>query len=100
MLHNPFRTISTTLVSPRSHAVDNFGPLVQAVTFSVGGKVYTLNRAGKRNVMGFTGRDRRTGVPTYTLSNGTETFKRLNGLDTLFISLTFTDGHTEQCYTY
>ena len=52
-----------TKVTPREHYVDNFGTDVQAITFSYNGVVHSINRRGKRNILGFIGA---SGTYTFT----------------------------------
>lgn len=76
-----------TAVMPRQHYVDNFGVEVQAVTFQYGETVHSINRRGKRNVLGFLGADR-----TYTLTNGTDKFVRMNASKVRIIGYTLITG--------
>lgn len=76
-----------TKVTPREHYIDNFGTDVQAITFSYNGTVHSINRRGKRNILGFIGAS-----GTYTFTNGTDKFLRMNPYGVELISWTGTDG--------
>lgn len=81
----------STEIQPASYSLDNFGSDVQALTFTHGGKVHTLNRHGKRNILGFLSNVSKT----YTLTNGVERFARMSLFDVKIESITYTDGRTE-----
>lgn len=90
-----FTGSKTTDVAPVSHQIDNFGPEVVSITFRYGKKDHTINRNGKRNILGFTSFKE----GTYTLTNGKKTFRRMNRSSFAFLSVTFSDGRVE-CNDY
>lgn len=77
-----------TRVRPREYYVDNFGSDIQAVTFSYNGVVHSINRRGKRNIRGFLGKG------TYTFTNGTDKFVRMNPERIKILSMTHVNGTT------
>jgi len=81
----------STVVSPASHGIDNYGPEVQAITFKYNGVAYTINRRGNSNVKGFHSFRNNT----YTVTNGTDRVSNMivNRFD--FVSILYTDGRIE-----
>lgn len=86
-----FSGATVTDVRPVSHQIDNFGPNIAAVTFKYAGVVHTINRAGKRNVKGFTSFKEHT----YSLTNGTDKFLRMARSSFSFVSVVYADGTVE-----
>lgn len=82
-------------VAPRAHIVENFGSEVQAVTFKYGSEVYTINRRGKRNILGFQSDVEKT----YSLTNGKDKFLRMSLYGITFVSWTDTKGWTHDSFT-
>ena len=86
-----FSGSTVTGVHPVAFQIDNFGPEVKALTFSYNGVVHTINRRGKSNVKGYT--SFREG--TYSLTNGSDKFLRMQRSGFAFVSLVYTDGRVE-----
>ena len=66
--------VQSETVSPAAYIADNYGPNVQAVTFSYKGETLTINRRGKSNVRGYFSDVK----GTYTFTNGKDRFLRLD----------------------
>lgn len=84
-----------TAVQPRRHFIDNYGSDVQALTFTFADKVFTINRRGNRNILGFLGAD-----GTYTLTNGTDKFLRMPRGTVRLESWTRVNGDTSTDFTH
>jgi len=77
-------------VQPTSYLVENMGETVQALTFSYRGVVHTINRKGKRNIIGYLSNAQKT----YSLTNGSDKFLRMSLYGIEFLSYVDTDGQT------
>ena len=79
-----------TVITPRAHMLFNFGDTARSVTFNYLGTDYTINRRGKSNVKVYVGED------TVTVTNGTDSVKRMTRQSVTFLTVIDNNGTVTQ----